>query len=341
MSAPSASPPSPSSSNSTAQDVILITGANTGVGFQTALQLAVSDPGGRRHLVLACRSPSKAQAAVEKIQTALAPGQATAVEWVELDLADLRSIQRCLGEVRARRLAVKILICNAGVNVAPQLGQPSFHVDGQFVANYLGHYYLTKGLMPLLEASAPGARVINVSSYMHRTAGGHPDFARQCRRSDSASYSTSKLAQVCHARAMFDKCAAKGITFFVVHPGACNSDIWQTFQAPSLLRAMVQSVAATIFLTTEQGAAASVHAATKEITPESSRALEHFGPYATPLPGWECLTDAWQPTFTKTVTVTKSDTSVASRDPKLGQELIQLSDQLLDEWEKAAVEDHQ
>lgn len=336
--APSGSAARKASSANRPREVYLITGSNTGVGYQTALQLALGDKTSCRHIVLACRTASKAQAAVERIQNAVPDGQVTYVEWVELDLADLSSIKRCVQEVtQTRKLPVKVLICNAGVNVAPTLAQPSFKVDGQFVANYLAHAILTKALLPTLEATAAESgtpsRVINVSSYMHRTAG-KPDFAQACRVSNSKSYAVSKLCQIVQARAMFPVWKPRGVIFSVVHPGACASDIWKTFSS-GLIREIAQSVAHTIFLSTAQGAASSVHAATRDLsTPESTESLEHFGPYPNPAAGWECLTDAWQPNFC--TRVTKSETSVASRDPQLGEQLTKLTDDLEKEWEQAA-----
>ena len=211
------------STSSSSRRVFVVTGSNTGVGYQTALQLAQGDVDDNRHIILACRTVEKAQRAVDSIVATLPSTRGTIVEYMRLDLADLRSIESFIAEYKRRGLPLHVLVNNAGVNAPPKLAQRTFEMEGQWVANYLSHYVLTTGLLPILERSAP-SRIINVSSYMHRS--GSTDFATQSRKRSPISYSTSKLAQIFFSYELQRRYGSKGISVFVTHPGACNSDIW-------------------------------------------------------------------------------------------------------------------
>jgi hypothetical protein len=93
--------------------VFVITGANTGVGFETAKQLAVGDTRGERHIILACRTPAKADAAVASIRAALPEGrEGTVVDSMTLDLVDLASIDAFVADFRKRNLPLHVLINN-------------------------------------------------------------------------------------------------------------------------------------------------------------------------------------------------------------------------------------
>ena len=130
----------------------LITGANSGLGLETARALA--QRGSR--VVLACRSLAKAEAACQELG---ANGGGELIP-LELDLADLASVRRGAAAVAERHGAIDLLINNAGVMAPPrQLSAQGFEL--QFAVNHLGHFALTQQLLPVLR---PGARVVHVSS---------------------------------------------------------------------------------------------------------------------------------------------------------------------------------
>ena len=135
----------------------LVTGANTGLGFETARLLA--EKGAR--VLIACRNKEKGIAAAERINQRLAQSRAA---FVPLDLANLSSVHDVVGHVE-REASLDILINNAGVMATPRM----LTADGfelQFGVNHLGHFALTATLWPLL-AQSPSPRVVTVSSLTH------------------------------------------------------------------------------------------------------------------------------------------------------------------------------
>ncbi|MCK6521641.1 oxidoreductase [Myxococcota bacterium] len=136
----------------------LITGANSGLGYYTALGLGKK---GAR-VIMACRNPSKAADALAQLKAA----GATGCETVTLDLASLDSVQRLAETINASGGPLHGLINNAGIMATPHhLTQDGF--EAQIGTNHLGHFALTGRLLPTL-LRTPGARVVNVSSYVHR-----------------------------------------------------------------------------------------------------------------------------------------------------------------------------
>ncbi len=169
--------------------VAIITGANSGIGKETARELA------RRgaQIVLACRSAERAAEAIADIVAELPDAQ---VEFMRLDLADLEQVAEFAAQVLERFDHIDLLINNAGVMMPP----PSKTKQGfelQFGVNHLGHFALTGLLLERITATE-GARIVNVSSQAHRQ--GKMDFddldfeARGYKR--MAAYGQSKLANL-------------------------------------------------------------------------------------------------------------------------------------------------
>jgi NAD(P)-dependent dehydrogenase (short-subunit alcohol dehydrogenase family) len=155
-----------STSGWTAEDIpdlsgktVIVTGGNSGIGYEAALALARKGA----HVVLACRDAQKAQAAADAIRAA-AP--AAAVEVMALDLASLASIRSFADTFHARHPQLHILCNNAGVMALPYR-KTADGFEMQIGTNHLGHFALTGLLLDRLLASA-GARVVNVSSGAHR-----------------------------------------------------------------------------------------------------------------------------------------------------------------------------
>ncbi len=137
----------------------VVTGANSGIGFETALELAKAGA----QVIVACRSEAKGQAAAQKINAA-ASGRAV---FQALDLASLASVQTFAARVKETHGTLDILVNNAGVMALPSR---QITVDGfemQLGVNFLGHFALTALLLPQL-MKAPAPRVIQISSIAHR-----------------------------------------------------------------------------------------------------------------------------------------------------------------------------
>ncbi|MFE3285649.1 SDR family NAD(P)-dependent oxidoreductase, partial [Streptomyces sp. NPDC059233] len=137
----------------------VVTGANSGIGYVTARELA------RRGatVVLACRSAARGRAAVVKLRTEV---PAAEVEFAELDLAELASVREFARAFGKRHGALDLLVNNAGVMALP-FGRTTDGFETQFGVNHLGHFALTGLLLPKLRAAPPGARIVNVSSGFH------------------------------------------------------------------------------------------------------------------------------------------------------------------------------
>src|SRR4051794_34808026 len=139
--------------------VAVVTGANTGLGFDTARALAEHGAS----VVLAVRDSEKGKAAAERI-AATAPGADVSVQ--KLDLGSLESVRNAAEELRSRYAQIDLLINNAGVMYPPkQQTRDGFEL--QFGTNHLGHFALT-GLLLDRVLAAPQSRVVTVSSVGHR-----------------------------------------------------------------------------------------------------------------------------------------------------------------------------
>ena len=164
---------------------VVITGANSGIGFETAKALAARGAS----VVLACRDRDKAAAAAAAI-----PG--SNVSTVGLDLASIASVRRTAEEIRSRHPRLDLLISNAGL-MMPPLGRTAEGFELQIGVNHLGHFALTGLLLDLL-LDTPGSRIVTVSSSAHRQGRlDLEDLQFQRRRyRPSTAYSQSKLANV-------------------------------------------------------------------------------------------------------------------------------------------------
>jgi NAD(P)-dependent dehydrogenase (short-subunit alcohol dehydrogenase family) len=155
---------------------VVITGANTGVGFETAKILAA----GGATVVLASRDPERAGRAVQRLEADL---PAARLDTITLDLASLASVRSAAAELRSRHARVDVLINNAGVMWAPK-GKTADGFETHFGTNHLGHFAFT-GLVLDLLLPVSGSRVVALSSPAHRR--GSIDFGdlsndRQYRR---------------------------------------------------------------------------------------------------------------------------------------------------------------
>ncbi len=208
-----------------AQPVALVTGANTGIGRVTARELARA---GYR-VFLACRSPARTRAVLEEI-AAVAPG--VPAEWLALDLADLDSVRACAQDFLARGLPLHLLVNNAGL--AGGGGTTAQGFERAFGTNHLGHFLLTKLLLPRLCDSAP-ARIVTVASRAHERAGGIDWEALRAPKRGLIGwpeYSVSKLANVLFSAELGRRLQGTGVTTYALHPGVVASDIWRRVPQP-------------------------------------------------------------------------------------------------------------
>ncbi|WP_406491313.1 SDR family NAD(P)-dependent oxidoreductase [Streptomyces sp. NBC_01604] len=209
--------------NIPAQDgrVAVVTGANSGLGLETARALAEHGA----HVVLAVRNLDKGHQALARIRES-APGAKLSLQ--RLDLASLKSVREAADELHTTHPKIDLLINNAGVMYTPrQKTEDGF--DMQFGVNHLGHFALT-GLLLDLMLPVPGSRVVTVSSVGHRIrAGIHFDdlqFDRSYNR--VAAYGQAKLANVMFTYELQRRLAPHHTTIAAAaHPGTAATDLPQ------------------------------------------------------------------------------------------------------------------
>jgi NAD(P)-dependent dehydrogenase (short-subunit alcohol dehydrogenase family) len=202
--------------------VAIVTGANSGIGLETARELARN---GAR-VVLACRSEARANEALADIRTELPDAQ---IDFLALDLSDLDQVRVFAASVHERFDRLDLLINNAGVMIPPE-SQTKQGYELQFGVNHIGHFALTGLLLDLLLAT-DGARVVNVSSTAHRMGRVNfddLDFAARGYKA-SAAYGQSKLANLLFSSELARKLEAAGSDVLVAsaHPGWTQTNLQQ------------------------------------------------------------------------------------------------------------------
>jgi NAD(P)-dependent dehydrogenase (short-subunit alcohol dehydrogenase family) len=227
----------------------LITGANTGIGRETARALGAR--GARLHL--ACRSQDAGRRTIEEITAQTGNRE---LELLSLDLSDLDSVRRCADAFLSTGEPLHVLINNAGLAGAHGMSASGFEIA--FGTNHVGPFLLTSLLLDRLRSSAP-ARIVNVASVAHYNAPGIDwEAIRKRTRSFTGmrEYSTSKLANVLHAQELARRVDGAGVTTYALHPGTIASDIWRRVPWPvrPLMTRRMQSP--------EQGARTSLYCAT-------------------------------------------------------------------------------
>ena len=204
---------------------ILITGANSGIGLGATKALV--DKGA--HVVLACRSIPKAEAAVAEIE---ADDPSGSTEILELDLADLDSVSAAADAFLAKHDRLDVLVNNAGLMAIPKRLTPQ-GVEMQFGVNHLGHFALTGHLLELLASTGTAdepARVVSISSQGHRP--GKIDFDN-LDASESyhpwKAYFRSKLANLLFTRELQRRVSDADLAILAVaaHPGGSNTNLGQ------------------------------------------------------------------------------------------------------------------
>ena len=199
--------------------VVLVTGANSGIGYETTRVLA--DHGA--HVIMACRNHEKAARARDKLESQLSR---SSLELLDLDLADLASVRRAAARVLDQHARLDILVNNAGVMGAP-FRQTADGFELQMATNHLGHFALTGLLLDRL-VTTERSRIVTVSSHMHRVGRIRPDdVATTKARNTWIVYSASKLANLLFVAELSRRLEAGGFRTMALaaHPGWTRSNL--------------------------------------------------------------------------------------------------------------------
>ena len=197
----------------------IVTGANIGIGFETAL--ALFEKGA--HVILACRDIEKAQEAAEQIAQSKGKGQ---VEVLRLDLSDLNSVKDAADTFKSKHSKLDLLINNAGVMVPPA-SKTKEGYELQFGTNVLGHFAFTGHLYTLLKET-PGSRIVTVSSLVYRL--GAIDYNNLKLENDydaNREYAQSKLGNLLFTLELQRRINEKGdnILSTASHPGVTGTNL--------------------------------------------------------------------------------------------------------------------
>jgi NAD(P)-dependent dehydrogenase (short-subunit alcohol dehydrogenase family) len=206
----------------------IVTGANIGLGFQTARALARAGA----QVVLACRSIERGNAAADKIRTEIPAAQLFVAH---LDLSSLASVHAFADAVLAAGEPLDLLINNAGIMALPERHVTEDSLELQLATNYFGHFALTGLLLPSL-LRAPTARVVSLSSNAPKRGQLHfDDMQLEQGYSPFKSYSQSKLAMLVYARELNRQSRLHGATLVSIaaHPGLSTTAIGRDVTGPA------------------------------------------------------------------------------------------------------------
>ena len=214
---------------------VIITGANSGIGKATALELAKR----QARVILACRDEELANAAVRDIRKKTASGQLVVKR---LDLASLASVKKFVEDVSNDEDRVDVLINNAGVLQCP-FSKTEEGFEMQMGVNHLGHFYLTNLLLPKLKQSTP-SRVIVVSSGLHKLGKIEFDNLNSEKSYDPrAGYANSKLANNMFARELSSRLEGTGVSVYCLHPGMVFTNLGRHVMPSFLIKLLLYPLA--------------------------------------------------------------------------------------------------
>ncbi|UJR16853.1 hypothetical protein I4U23_003752 [Adineta vaga] len=236
--------------------VVIVTGATSGIGIETARALAVANA----HVFITARDMNRGAQVVEDIKKTTGN---TKVEVLELDLTSLKSVRTFVDQFRARKLPINILICNAGIMACPYAKT----VDGfesQFGVNHLAHFLLATSLLPELKPGKP-SRVVMVTSVVSKFYGINFDDINWEKTYDKwLAYGQSKTANILCARQFNKLYASEGVQAFSVHPGGIMTNLQKDVSLEEQRAMGFYNEDGTVvdsFKNVEQGASTSVYAA--------------------------------------------------------------------------------
>ena len=233
--------------------VVIVTGANAGIGKAAALKLAEMGA----HIIMVARDEVRGRVAQSEVKTA---SGSTRVDLLIADLSSQQSIRQLATSIQHGYERIDVLLNNAG----GVFGERRLTIDGieyTFALNHLGYFLLTLLLLDVLKRSAP-ARIVNVSSNAH--TGGHINFDDlQGERKYSAfgAYSQSKLANVLFTYELARRLEGTGVTANCLHPGFVNTRFGRDGDLGGLMSRVLGVIAPLMARTPERGADTAVYLA--------------------------------------------------------------------------------
>ncbi len=241
--------------------VIIITGANSGLGFASAKVLAQAGA----TIIMACRDEERGAHALREIKRAVPDGD---LELIPLDLASLDSIAAFAKKFSANYERLDVLLNNAGIMATP-FGKTKDGFEQQFGVNHLGHFALTARLLPLLRAT-PQSRVVAVSSLAaHSGTINFEDLHGEKNYQPWKAYRQSKLANLMFALELNRRFQAAGANAISVatHPGGAATNLGRHVQSGKVARFLAENIFLPLLPGPFKGARAQLYAAGAEQVP--------------------------------------------------------------------------
>ncbi|XP_037028762.1 retinol dehydrogenase 13-like [Bradysia coprophila] len=246
--------------------IFIVTGANTGLGFETTKALVARGA----TVIMACRNEDRANEAVVKIRQATANGHLIVLR---LDLSSFNSVKEFADKIKTTYPKFDCLINNAGMAVqGNQTNAENYELH--FATNHLGHFLLTDLLKDVIAKNS--ARIVVVSSLMHKRGRIDFDNLGKCAttpRSRNGYYCDSKLANFYFARELYKK----GFDVHVLCPGLCHTDFFRDFNPRWYHYVLFSPIVWLMLRSSEQGAQNIIHCATdNENTEEKNPATGYM-----------------------------------------------------------------
>ncbi|MBY6414516.1 SDR family NAD(P)-dependent oxidoreductase [Rhodococcus sp. BP-252] len=231
----------------------VVTGANSGLGFETAQALASNGA----HVVMAVRNLDKGREALGRITSAY---PAASLSLQQLDLSSLASVRTAAAKLRSDHDRIDLLVNNAGIMMTPY-GTTADGFELQFGTNHLGHFALTGLLMDRILA-APGSRIVTVSSVGHRFVRGirFDDLQWERDYTRTGAYGQAKLANLMFTYALQRRLRGTDTSAVAAHPGGSNTDLARNLPFP--LRILTNLTAPLLAQPADRAALPSLRAAT-------------------------------------------------------------------------------
>ena len=280
----------------------VVTGSNTGIGFETASALACHGA----HVVLAVRDTTKGAAAADRIREKHSSANVTVQR---LDLNSLGSIHTAADQLRIEHPRIDLLINNAGIAHISRV-QTKDGFERIFGTNHLGHFALTGLLLPSL-LEVPGSRIVTVSALAHQQVRGinFDDLERIQSYNSWQVYGESKLANLLFTRELQRRLAGRDTVAVAAHPGLSQSDLSR--DSPRLRGMLFRMFERTFLQSTSMGALPSLRAATDP----DVHGGQYFGPAWRRIRGYPVLT---------TPSPTAMDNAAATRLWRLSEKLTNI-----------------
>ena len=236
--------------------VVIVTGGNSGIGFETAKNLAERGA----HVILACRDTQRAEEAVKKIINISGNKN---VEYRHLDLASFNSVRQFSADILKTVKRLDVLVNNAGAGGMGNIKSEDGNQIGIQV-NYFSTFLLTNLLLPLLKSSAP-SRIVNVSSIMYKYGELNFDNLNMEKNwNDFSVYANSKLYMNLMTIELSRRLKGSNVTVNCLHPGIAATNIFRNIKT-NIIRNIVKAMVSYTFLSDWEAAQTSIYVA---VSPE-------------------------------------------------------------------------